>query len=67
MKVGQQTGIVKQKNNIRFTADAIELRLKHELKKTPIEEISNALLTTRSIKGMKAARGILPVILNTTM
>ena len=67
MKVGQQTGIVKQKNKIKLIADDVELRLKDELKKTPMEEISNALLTTRSIKGMKAARGILPVILNTTM
>ena len=54
MGKGQQTGIVKQKNKIRFTADDIELRLKHELRKTPMEDISSALLTTNSIKGMKA-------------
>ena len=60
MKIGrgQQTGIVKQKNKIKLIADDVELRLKDELKKTPMEEIRSALLTTRSVKGRKAAKCI---------
>ena len=56
MGKGQQTGNAKKKNKIRFIADDIELRLKHELKKTPTDEISSALLITSSIKGMIAAK-----------
>lgn len=54
MGKGQQTGTVKQKNKMRFIAEDIELRLKHELKKTPREEMSSALLTTSNIKDIKA-------------
>ena len=51
---GQQTGTVKQKNRIRLIAADVELRLKHELKKTPTAETSSALLMKSNIKGVRA-------------
>ena len=52
---GQQTGIVKKINRIRLTEAEVELRLKQELKKTPMAETRSALLTINNAKGKMAA------------
>ena len=62
---GQQTGAVKPRNKIRFMDADIELRLKQELKKTPIVETKSMLLTINNAKGKTAAGGIQPAKLNT--
>ena len=48
---GQQTGAVKPKNKIRFMVAEIELRLKQELKKTPMVETNSMLLIINKLNG----------------
>jgi hypothetical protein len=64
---GQQTGAVKPRNKTRFMDADIELRLKHELKKTPIVETNSVLLTINNAKGKRVAGGMQPAKLNTKM
>ena len=64
---GQQTGAVKPRNKIRFMDADIELRLKQELKKTPIVETKSMLLTINNPKGKIAVGGMQPAIPNTTI
>jgi len=63
---GQQIGVVKPRNKMRFIDADIELRLKQELKKTPTAETNSILLTINNAKGKIAAGGIRPAKLNTT-
>jgi hypothetical protein len=56
--IGQQIGTVKPRKRIRFMDADIELRLKQELKNTPIEETNNILLTINNAKGGIADGGI---------
>ena len=62
---GQQTGTVKQRKMITFTDADVELRLKHELKKTPTAETRIALLTTSRTRGKMALAGMQPAKPNT--
>ena len=62
---GQQIGVVKPRNKMRFIDADIELRLKQELRKTPKAETNSMLLTINNNKGKIAVGEIGPARLNT--